>query len=262
MTYDSIPPTGLENANKAPMTRSTSKHAKKPAALLAGNSKIMSLLAVSGGALALPQTGEAAIVYSGPLSVTVGFSPGSKASWNHLLVPGGSARLGLWRSSSSSFKSVKFGSGFSNVGVRAKWHSGSNFAAMAGAGKKWGAIGTHTASSNALVVKRTSSGASYPPSFSHLYAAFEFADAATGYNEWYGWAELSLNNSTPAGPDVTIEGYAYDNTGAQISTGDTTSSVPESGPTAVLAAIGAALVLGADGIRRWRARKSTPTAAA
>ena len=55
----------------------------------------------------------------------------------------------------------------------------------------------------------------------------------------------------PTGPNVTIWGYAYDNTGAQLTMG----SVPEPGSAAVLAV--GALMLGARGLRNWRHHRET-----
>jgi hypothetical protein len=64
----------------------------------------------------------------------------------------------------------------------------------------------------------------------------------------YGWVELSLAN-TPGSdglPEIAIEGYAWETTGAFLTSGQ----VPEPSATALLAL--GALTLGAKGLRSWR----------
>lgn len=102
-------------------------------------------------------------------------------------------------------------------------------------------------------------GSSYEPATysDHKYLAFEFSDSTHGGAIRYGWAEILLTNGnldTTTGPNVTIYGYAYDDTGAFIAAGAT--SVPEPSSAAFLAL--GALIVGAKGLRTWR-RKETPT---
>jgi hypothetical protein len=67
-------------------------------------------------------------------------------------------------------------------------------------------------------------GSSYEPATytDHKYLAFEFSDSTHGGAIRYGWAEILLTNGnldTTTGPNVTIYGYAYDDTGAFIAAG-------------------------------------------
>ena len=78
------------------------------------------------------------------------------------------------------------------------------------------------------------------------YAGIEFINDNTGATN-YGWVELETTATT--GFPAEIVGYAYDNSGASIVAG----AVPE--PTTVAALGFGALSLGAAGLRRWRKDK-------
>jgi hypothetical protein len=75
----------------------------------------------------------------------------------------------------------------------------------------------------------------------------------------YGWAEATLqlvnadSNDPADGPNLTVISYAYDSSGAVIPAGDT-GSTPE--PSSLAESGIAALVLGAEGLRRWRAARN------
>jgi hypothetical protein len=63
--------------------------------------------------------------------------------------------------------------------------------------------------------------------------------------------DLSLAITDTSGPDATLIGYAYDTSGNPIATGDAGTPEPSSMDLTGLAA----LVLGAAGLRRWRAAR-------
>jgi hypothetical protein len=84
--------------------------------------------------------------------------------------------------------------------------------------------------------------------FQDRFALFSFEPSAGVFD--YGWVELSMRaGANPISAQLTIENYAYDDSGALIAAGE----VPEPGtfgPTAI-----GALALGAVGLRRWRAAR-------
>ncbi len=57
--------------------------------------------------------------------------------------------------------------------------------------------------------------------------------------------------SYPTGPNVTIWGYAYDNTGAKPTMGQLPVPEPSSGALLVMGA----MALGARGLRKWRQKR-------
>jgi hypothetical protein len=234
------------------------------------NQKLLSLLALSTGVLALPQTGEGAIIDSGVINAKVGFSSGFNASFT-LDVPG-THDLQLVRHSSSAgtFLSVTlthrvdFKALDAYAAIRAYSVGSRLFAKRANAGATWNGVGTQI-KSGGLMDKRFTHFSSYSPvaggvylpaSFTDKYVAFRFQDSTAGNATRYGWALLSMDVepfSFPAnlgtGPDVTLERWAFDTTGAKIPMG----AIPE--PTSAAMVVFGALALGATGVRRWRAGK-------
>lgn len=101
---------------------------------------------------------------------------------------------------------------------------------------------------------------------SQEYALFDFACPTSG--TCYGWVGLSsLVITQPAygpaggtGPDLTIDGYAYDTTpGQKLPAGDQGTATPEPDTFALMGL--AALALGAVGVRQWRAARLARQAA-
>ena len=236
------------------------------------NQKLLSLLALSTGALALPQTGEGVIIDSGVINAKVGFSSGFNASFT-LDVPG-THDLQLARRSSIGRTTIIFSTRTHRVdfkaldayaAIRAYSVGSRNFAKRANAGATWNAIGTQIKTGGLIGARFSSfytifpkgSGVVLPGSFTDKYVAFRFQDSTAGNALRYGWALLSMDvepfsfpSTLGSGPDVTLQRWAYDTTGAKIPMGAT---VPE--PTSAAMVMFGALALGATGVRRWRAGK-------
>ena len=239
----------------------------------ADSAKLVSLLALAAGAAAMPQSADAGIVFT-DLSfspVTVGYS--GIAQYN-LVLPG-TAQFGFMRQHANSpptssgrafyYRSVVAGKlgGAASVKVNVTATAGSFIAAHA-KGDPWNG---QSARSGALVgtarqylLFGTPQGSSHTPDTysGHKYLAFAFSDTTHGGALRFGWAEIYLTNSDlgiGTGPNVTIYGYAYDDTGAYITAGDTT--VPEPSSTAFLAV--GALILGSKGLRAWRRNEVSTT---
>jgi len=214
--------------------------------------RLASLSALGAGALAVTAgTAEAGIVYT-PLSAKVGFSTWNGYSSSFSFGLPGTAGIGVSRSSwGGSFWWVWF---FQSYGtVRFKPTAG--HLGIFSAGKTWGNAGLGSAYRLAIATRWStgggSTGVSGNSSFDHKYALFRFRGTSSAPWE-YGWLQLSHSISNTTGPDVTLEGWAYDDTGAPIAAGDT-GGVPEPS-TMALAGLGA-LALGAAGLRRWRAAR-------
>lgn len=188
---------------------------------------------------------DAAIVYDSSVNTLIGLG----SPWT-LNLPG-DADLFVKQSQIGSFNfadALQAGVNSPYVRFQAKHTSGYFFLAWGGAGKTWNNIGGTSVRSYGNIGVRRSTMVIGPGSFAHQYAAFRFKDSTQGNAVRYGWVEMSMDLGGFSGPDVTIHAWGYDDTGATIAMG----AVPE--PTAAAAATGAALVLGAAGVRAWRRR--------
>jgi len=216
-------------------------------------SKLMSLLALAAGALAMPQTSNADIIFV-DLS-TSGISVGANTSPSFLTdnLPG-TARLGFQahHRGTTSITSVRWVTAGQKAGyVRVK--SVSSLVIPVDAGLTWDqVIGNpplHPAVKTVYGFVATANfNGHIPNSFDQKYFPFIFKDSTQpGSPLRYGWIELNLSNPANGnGPDVTILGYAWDTTGDHLPTG----TVPEPAPVALFAL--GALTLGAKGLRSWR----------
>lgn len=242
--------------------------------------KLASLSALGAGAIGLTAEKAEAGIISSTVNTTVGFSPGSVSNWGSGILPGSSsASLFFFRTASASsrsgVRSVNAG-GSSKFVKFAGYAAGQRILSTFNAGAK---IGAKTVTSNVLVGLRrwgfsttrvvTSSGFSstfsttnhnakgHASGFTDKFALFTYQGAS---GPLFGWVELSYKvtdaygNTDTFGPDLTILAYGVDDSGAQIAAGDiggSPSEIPE--PSAIYMSGMAALVLGAEGLRRWRA---------
>jgi hypothetical protein len=208
----------------------------------AETSKLISLLALAAGAATIPQTGIADIIYT-PGGETVSFD--TSHFFTIMNLPG-NAQIGFTAHAGGTFSSIrsvtmgKRGSGYINMKV-----------ALLGPGRHWGTIAPSVSvASHALLGTANDIGYGGRP-FNNLYITFEFKDSSqAGDPLRYGWINLSMANGNLSTfldyPKVTVNGWAYDTTGAQVPTG----AVPEPNSMSLLAL--GALALGAKGVRTWR----------
>jgi len=225
------------------------------------HTKLVSLLALATGAVAMPQTGNADIIYTDLSSSPghVGFSGGYSIQYLFGNLPG-TAQFGFKRHSgtvytsigslSYSFRSVFAGKlgGAAAAGVQGQ---PGGFANPLPFGAYWDqglGVFYQVQLGSALSFQHSPADG-----YEHKYLAWLFHDTTQPLVPFlYGWAEVSLsigNIGPTTGPNVTIWGYAYDNTGVQIKMGEG-SIVPEPAPVALLAL--GAMTLGAKGVRCWR----------
>lgn len=222
---------------------------------LVDSSKLVSLLALAAGAVTMPETGNANIVYN-----DLGANPGIVNFLNStyaISLPGG-ALLGFQQShhgatNLTSTRRIVVGKAAGYVQLKT---NNLFFAVHVPATQQveWNQIQGVTATVGKMgeatyLTARPSTG------YDHDYLPFEFKDATQGNALRYGWVDISLSNSdlqTGQGPALTIWRYAFDDTGAQIFMGQT--AVPEPASTSLMAL--GAMALGARGVRAWRKRKN------
>ncbi len=230
--------------------------------------KLASLSALGAGAAALTAANaEASIIYSGPFDAKVGIAPGYGTVYTSPALPGGgqfafhlsSIASGIYHGISLYVK----GLGGVNEPKFEHFHTSQSITAL-----KVVAPGTRFSSAQPLFSVTLDARFWFGAlaylyglnSFSHQYSMFVFQGC--GAPKCYGWIELSLSvRNRPGlgqnganGPNLDIFGYAYDDTGAKIPAGYTgPGSIPE--PASLELAGFGALVLGAAGVRRWRAAR-------
>jgi hypothetical protein len=225
------------------------------------HTKLLSLLALATGAVALPQTSDADIIYTDLSSnpAQIGFAPTAATSFIINTLPG-LAQLGFGTRSNivttlagaKYYQTVRVDGMGSGAGVNIKINA-LGFAAANSAGLRWGQMTGATVGGG--IIGYAMDFNHNPNSFTHRYLAFEFADTTLAGNPLrFGWVDMSLTTGNVANslsnPTLTVFGYAYDNTGAQIPMG----LVPEPGSMTIMAL--GALMMGAKGLRSWRRNRN------
>jgi hypothetical protein len=234
--------------------------------------KLASISALGAGALALaPDSAQASVIaYNGaPITLLFTSGPGGSGSGSPPWYAGSNSSLplptpglfafGLYSCTCGHVKAGILGAGvyFATQSLGTATGSGSNYfvrlfnsgAFMPGLGYPgYSPIASFVTSGSNLL-----SGGN--GQFSHKFALFSFYN--TSQSAWdFGWAEISLaainNLDGTISETLTIENYAYDDSGALLAAGDLTG-VPEPGTMGSMAM--GALALGAVGLRRWRAAR-------
>lgn len=222
----------------------------------ADSAKLLSLLALATGAVAMPQTSNADIVF-----VDLSANPehiGHLANHDFIIntLPG-TAQIGFHtrvthtRSGSVS-RSI---TGRQQAGY-VRFLTSALFLLRASAGQTWNQVknqvGVRVSIFGSAAYSNYLHAAARPGSFSGKYYMFEFKDSTQGNAMRFGWLSVGLDNpGIGDGPDLAIIGYAYDTTGQMLGAGQ----VPEPSAPALLAL--GALVFGSKGLRSWRKNRTT-----
>ena len=223
-----------------------------PDAITRDSSRLMSLLAMAAGAIAMPQTSNADIVFTDFAGNPILVFGTNSASFLINTLPG-TAQVGFCGHSIVSPPMM-----LSTHSVRASQRGGyvrlktdaAGFVALAGPGLNWDQIiGVSSVNGTAAIARQNGHR---PDPFDHMYMVFKFKDSTLppGINLRYGWIDLGLSYDNGGVPELKIFGYAYDDTGALIQT----AVIPEPAPMALLTL--GALALGAKGLRTWRRNRN------
>lgn len=229
------------------------------------STKLVSLLALAAGAIAMPQTSSADIIYMDlGAGVSVGYGSGTAEYQVGLqgtavfkFVRRATTAQTLTGSLTINYRSViagDFGPATTPpVGVQQL----AGFAVPKGFGASWDqgggtmGLGIYVGTANDLLIN---GGKTPSTSYDHQYLAWQFGDSTQGDATRYGWIEIGLQvNNYPTGPLATIYRYGWDNTGAKPTMGQL--SVPEPNAAAIVAL--GAMALGARGVRAWRHKRDT-----
>jgi len=222
------------------------------------STKLLSLLALASGAVAMPQTSNADIVF-----VDLSSSPvhiGQFATHDFIIntLPG-TAQIGFHantHTTAGGSTTSKWIVGVQQAGyvrLLTKAVGANTFILVrANAGQNW----SNVIGQGAAVYKSGTAGFNnllglYPGSFVGKYYMFEFRDSTQGNAMRYGWLSVDLANLANGNIDLAINGYAYDSTGIKLGAGQ----VPEPSAPALLAL--GALVFGSKGLRSWRKNRKT-----
>ena len=218
--------------------------------------QLLSLLALAAGAVMMPQTSEADLIYTN-LVPPEAIGPGLTGHFVIDNLPGG-AKIGFYtHTKTASFgltttRWITVGQAAGYVNLKFQPFGPNQFAVPASQGKVWGSIAGNVGAGGLVAYwAETSFGRfAHPGNFNDKYFPFQFRDADQANLMCYGWIKVDLANSTGnnGAPDLTLYSWAYDTTGNQLPMGS--MGVPEPGSAALLAL--GALTLGAKGLRNWR----------
>jgi hypothetical protein len=209
------------------------------------DARLAACAAAAGASLAVSSSAQAAIIYSGPVSISI---PTTTAGVYLNVVTGANSSLpssapgwdvNPWSSTNLSFFSPSSPSGGAYVGAVASITSLN--------------LGDLISAANSFT--NVANSALSAPIFnsSNNFVGFRFINEAAGSQLQFGWLQISLG-ATLTDPARAIVGYAYENTGAGIGAGNTgANSVPDEANTFALLALTA---LGALGVRAWRERQT------
>jgi hypothetical protein len=231
------------------------------------SSKLISLLALATGAVAMPQTSNADIIFTDLSSnpALVGWGNGYSDSFTFSLP--GTSDFGFVRGQytftgfSTFVGTYTFYSQYVTAGLVGTGNAGlqaqGGFVVPLNAGQAWDQgfqtylnAGVGVATAVYYPILPTARGRNPLNGYDHKFLAWAFTDTTQGGATRYGWVEISLLiTDFPVGPNVTIWGYAYDNTGAEPTMGQ----IPEPASGSLMAL--GALALGARGLRSWRRNK-------
>lgn len=212
------------------------------------NTRLAGYATLAGAALAAPAVADAAIIYSGPVSITIpsttsgiylnvvtgvfATTPAGSTGWD--LNPWGSTSFNVWANNSAS----------PNDGVIGNFTGGSSTTLVDNL--PLGTIVDGSWAYSRSSGNETTGPTAFVLNSSANYVGFRFLNESTGQID-FGWMQFSLSTTVSAQPRLIVA-YAYDNTGAGINVG----AVPEPSTFALLGVMAA----GALGVREWRKRKA------
>ena len=239
------------------MNTETEGTCEKSSVATADASKLMSLLALATGALAMPQTSYGDVLFTDLSSNPVNVGPTADPSYL-LNLPGThqfsfDVRTFAGTTLAGDIHAIIAGQrgGGLNHYVNLKT-DGASFAPTVAKSVTWDQVNLPGLYKYAIVgSSATYNGAHFPNAFNHQYLLFQFKDSTQGNKLLNGWIELS--EAFPAsggGPILTVHGYALDTSGNALGAG----IVPEPS-TGSLLAFGA-MALGAAGVRSWRRNRA------